>query len=356
MKKLIKLLFVFSFVLGLNALFSEEKQILEDSKLSIKTQEELQKLKREDFHAEIVKLMKASFKEGVLQRDELGRYYTNGRYKFKLLEDKKETEKLFSHIEYSINGNSTQAYTYPISLSEEGRYRLDYKGFDKLGNVEEQKSYDITVDRTPPEVYYTLEGPSFMGETRLYYKPGVKLFVKATDKVSGVYEILVNIEDKERKKGEQKYKGQGNLPYRDSQKEFFEHGKYTLYIRAFDKVINLSKKKEVEFFVDAKGPSILEARSNPVTREFNGKNYCLNNTEVLLRAEDNETGIFKIEYSLTANGGWKRYPGKIRVSGNSGEYKIFYRAIDNLGNISEVKTFSCELDQVPPGSKAYIKN
>lgn len=346
LKLISALLVIFCF-----SVYSEEEDIVIEDKV-LPTGEELAQLKREEFHKELVSIIKNSVRYGAMMKDELGRYITNGRYRFKLTDKFENRSKTFSHVEYRLENGAFQPYTMPISFSEEGKYILHFRGVDQLGNYEEEHTYDITVDRTPPTLKYKLLGLSYVNDDKLYFRPGVKLDVKADDDVSGVFEILVNIEDKDRKEGE--FKGQGNLPYKDSQKEFSEHGEQTLYLRAMDKVYNLSPKKEVRFFVDAKGPSRLSARVNPIMRDVDGKSYCVSNSIIYLSAEDNESGVFGIEYSTEPDKNWRDYKGRIQVPPYTDTFKIYYRAKDNLGNMSSVAEFQCNLDIVPPSSKIKV--
>jgi hypothetical protein len=332
----------------------EQEDIQIETKL-LPSYQELSKLKREEYHKKIKELMIESFKYGAMFKDSMGKYYTNGRYKFELKEKLDSSSSLFSHIEYKMSDNARyNIYSHPISLSEEGRYKVIFRGIDKLDNVSDDNIYDIIVDTTPPIVKYQLVGEHYENEGKIYYKPGVKIEASAEDDNSGVFEILLNVEDNNKKDGDGKYKGLGNLPYSDSQKEFFEHGEHTVYLRAFDRVMNLSQKKEVNFTVDAVGPNKVFHKIVPATREIDAKDYCYVDSRLYLYAEDAGSGVYLLQYSFSPDKEWKDYKNKITVTGKDPIFKVYYRAMDNLGNLSSVSEYSCNLDLVPPKSNIKL--
>ncbi|MEM7183787.1 MAG: hypothetical protein AAF518_22970, partial [Spirochaetota bacterium] len=340
-----KILLLLAVVAGMS-LFSEEADIVEENK-TMKSIPELQKLERKAYHKELKKIMINSRRNGSLFKDAIGRYYTNGRYKFQL--DSDYNDPKFSHVEYRFEDGTYETYTYPLALTEQKRYRLIYRAVDKLGNKEDEHIYDIIVDKTPPTISYSLEGLFHENDGRTYYKPGVKLLLSAHDSNSGIYTILTSIKDRTRRSGEQKFTHLGYLPYTENQKEFTKHGQESVLVRAMDKVYNLSRKKELLFFIDARGPKFVTARVSPETREIDGKAYCKKNSIVYLSAEDDDSGVYGMQYRLSDNEAWKDYRGKITLR-EQREVNLQYRASDNLGNMSTTKTMQCLMDITPPDS------
>lgn len=346
MKQKITLVFI---LLIAWASFSEEPDIIEDEK-SMKSIAELQKLQRQEFHKELKKIMIYSRRNGSLYKDPIGRYYTNGRYKFKL--DNQDVSPTFSHIEYRIGDSAYEAYAYPIAFTEQKRYRLIYRGIDKLGNKENEHIYNIIVDKTAPTIQYNLEGLSYINDGRTYYKPGVKLILTANDTSSGIFKILTSIKDRSRKVGEQKFTHLGYLPYEDNQKEFSKHGLESVLVRAMDKVYNLSRKKEIIFFIDSRGPNYVSARMSPEIRQINGKPYCRKKSVAYINAEDEDSGLYNIQFRFSEKEAWKDYRGNIPIRTQK-ELNLYYRAIDNLGNYSSAKKLHCFMDITPPDSKIH---
>ncbi|OCA85956.1 hypothetical protein A8F94_14005 [Bacillus sp. FJAT-27225] len=52
--------------------------------------------------------------------------------------------------EYRLNGGSWTAYTGPVTMSGQGVNILEYRSFDKAGNVEATKQVQVKVDKTAP--------------------------------------------------------------------------------------------------------------------------------------------------------------------------------------------------------------
>ncbi len=78
--------------------------------------------------------------------------------------------------------------------------------------------------------------------------------------------------------------------------------------------------------------------------------YVPMSAKIRLQAEDNESSVQYIEYSLNGQQ-IKKYNGPITFS-NEGRNFIAYRAIDNTGNISKEKIYSYIVDGTPPSFRA----
>lgn len=53
---------------------------------------------------------------------------------------------------YAIGNEDWQTYTTPLTFSDEGNYKLTFYSQDKDGNIEEAKTVEFLIDKTPPEV------------------------------------------------------------------------------------------------------------------------------------------------------------------------------------------------------------
>jgi Tol biopolymer transport system component len=53
-------------------------------------------------------------------------------------------------MEYRIDGGPVDAYDGPVTITEEGHYRVEYRGVDRAGNVEPFHVQDLGIDRTAP--------------------------------------------------------------------------------------------------------------------------------------------------------------------------------------------------------------
>ncbi len=293
---------------------------------------------REKFHEKLKAILKKSKRTGVIFKDKSNRIFTNGEYKFQLKPE--NPSELFSHIEYRIDSSVFKVYDEPVPLEEEGFYKLAYRGVDKLNNLEELRSYTIRVDRTPPEITIDLVGEEFKGQDgNLYFKPGVKLEVRGYDKSSGLNMIILNIN------------GKGNLPLEDSETTFTTGGEYDIAARGLDNVYNLSKKVKVNFWIDNIKPSA-SMKITPEVKVINERKFCKVDSLITLSAKDGESGISKIEYSFDKTK-WSDFGNPIPVP-RVNDFKLYYRATDNTGNVSDPVEFSCLVDYIPPRTNIKV--
>lgn len=291
---------------------------------------------KEKFH----EMMKTALKnrKSVIFKNEAGSLYTNGEYRFHLQPE--ENSAAVAYIEYQIDGGPFSTYSNPIPLEKEGVYNLTYRSVDILGSIEKPQSYTINVDTKAPELEATLVGEGIKPGDIQYYKPGVKLNVKATDAGAGVNLVVLNVN------------GEGNLPLTEDQ-TFTKGGDYEIAVRALDNVYNLSRKKVLNFSIDDKKPTVV-VKSDPKPVTINNITFCKKDSFIVADANDAESGIAKVEYSIGTPGDWKEYKaGTVKVP-EMDVYKIYFRAADVSGNMSDVVEFTCRVDFKAPVSKHNI--
>jgi hypothetical protein len=73
---------------------------------------------------------------------------------------------------------------------------------------------------------------------------------------------------------------------------------------------------------------------------------------VNLSATDSVSGVLRTEYSIDGGTSWTVYTGSF-VADREG-VQVWYRSIDQAGNIEEAKTVSIPIDQTPPVPTAYF--
>ncbi|MBP7284538.1 MAG: hypothetical protein KBA66_23335 [Leptospiraceae bacterium] len=291
---------------------------------------------KEKFH----EMMKTALKnrKSVIFKNEAGKIYTNGEYRFHLQPE--ENSSAVAYIEYQLDGGPFNTYSTPIPLEKEGVYNLSYRSVDVLGSVEKPQSYTVNVDTKAPEVEAKLVGEGIKPGDIQYYKPGVKLQVNATDAGAGLNLVILNVN------------GEGNLPLTEEQ-TYTKGGDYEIAVRALDNVYNLSKKKVLTFSIDDKKPTVT-GMTNPRPVSINNITFCKKDSLVVIDANDPESGIAKVEYSLNTPGDWKEYkPDTIKVP-EVDTFKIYFRATDVSGNLSDVGEFSCRVDFKAPISSHKV--
>ena len=257
---------------------------------------------KEKFH----EMMKTALKnrKSVIFKNEAGALFTNGEYRFHLQPE--ESSAAVAYIEYQLDGGPFNTYSTPIALEKEGTYNLSYRSVDVLGSIEKPQSYTINVDTKSPELEAKLVGEGIKPGDIQYYKPGVKLEVKATDAGAGVNLVVLNVN------------GEGNLPLTEEQ-SFTKGGDYEIAVRALDNVYNLSKKTVLTFSIDDKKPTV-SGKTNPRPVTIDNITFCKKDSLV----PEIDT------------------------------FKIYFRATDVSGNLSDVGEFTCRVDFKAPNSKYNI--
>ncbi|MGB9746769.1 MAG: OmpL47-type beta-barrel domain-containing protein [Bacteroidales bacterium] len=154
----------------------------------------------------------------------------------------KDTESGMNRIEYRIDDSEYQTYTAPFSLFTEGRHTVHFVGYDQVDNTN-QLSFVAMVDTAGP-VISILFGTSPRGReisekgALNIYPVHTVIFTGATDLLSGVDKIQAVINNTTEKIST------GIIGPIDAP------GRYTLTIKAIDRLGNVSIKEE-SFLISA---------------------------------------------------------------------------------------------------------
>ena len=109
--------------------------------------------------------------------------------------------------------------------------------------------------------------------------------------------------------------------------------------------LTFSKKKKITFGVDTKKPEV-KLVGKPGVFAINGKTFCKLDAQLSIVATDKETGVASVEYSMD-NNTWFEYSAPLVVP-KVDQYKLYYKASDNAGNISDIQELDCLVDYTPP--------
>jgi len=138
-------------------------------------------------------------------------------------------------IKYSLNGETEKKYDSPIEISNGGRYKVAFTGFDNVSNVN-QREFAFVVDTKGPEIYER------HGVQRIATKEGLDvypshtaLFLSATDLDVGYSKMYYSINGTESKL------------YTNVISGFKKNYKYTIAVKAYDRLNNITEK-EVSFY------------------------------------------------------------------------------------------------------------
>ncbi|MDA3778687.1 MAG: hypothetical protein PF487_00395 [Bacteroidales bacterium] len=159
----------------------------------------------------------------------------------KIFLSSKDNESGASKIEYTINNDKTSTYENSFSILNEGRYKINYTGYDNVQNSN-IASVICFVDNTAPEIFYRFsiipEKQKTIKDKKVdIYPTHTILFLSATDSNVGLNTMYYSINSNKK----QVYKSLiGNF---DSNKL------YKITITAIDKLENKSEKT-IEFFIE----------------------------------------------------------------------------------------------------------
>jgi hypothetical protein len=274
--------------------------------------------------------------------------YVNDKIQFKLSEiDNIMQDKIF----YKINDQEEQLYEAPFSLKDEGSQVIYYYSIDKMGNKEEQRSLNVIVDKTAPEVIVTITAPFAKTGEKIYASDQFKYeyTISAKDNISGVGSVGYAIEDGE---------------YMEYLKPFSINSlkPVNVSVAAEDRVGNLTKKY-VTKIVDEDGNVLAESiddieiavdNTAPVVTITPDKEFFMkDSTKVAskdykysITASDEESGVKAIYYRINSRSEFILYTGAIQFNSN-GWHKIEAIAKDNVGNTSKAAVLDVFVDIIP---------
>ena len=213
--------------------------------------------------------------------------------------------------EYSLDGETWQAYTEAVKLTENGT--VSFRGIDAAGNISEVTSYEVTnIDKVAPVKPTAVADVTELTNTD----------VTVTSSFS---------EDSEKK--EYSLDGETWQAYTEAVK-LTENG--TVSFRGIDAAGNVSDITSYTVGNIDKVAPVKPTAAADMTADTNGDVHVL--------ASFSEDSVVK-EYSLDGQN-WQAYMGAVTLTENG---SVYFRGTDAAGNISEVTTFEVtNIDKVAP--------
>lgn len=217
---------------------------------------------------------------------------------------------------YQIDNSQFLPYTDTISINKEGTYIFSYYSIDNVGNIEDIKKKEFSVDITPPKSNYSILGVSL--DTVLSLKSILKL--DAEDNFSGVKDIFYQIDEGKW----HKYNNQ-KIPL-----EGLEDDEHTLKYYAVDEVGNKETEQSLNFYFDISAPLVsLIALGDKFVLQ--GRVYFSGRTKLILLALDNKAGLKEIMYSID-NKPFEPYKDAFYLPPTPGFHNVKYYARDKVDN------------------------
>jgi len=231
----------------------------------------------------------------------------------------------------------------PLKQLTEDNHTLTYYSEDRVGNVEEAKSFKFFLDKSAPILTSDVLGDRFIVNNKIYFSGRTKLKLTAVDNKSGVKEVKYSIDGSDFGKYEQ--------PFYLPKKPGFHIIKYY----AIDNTENNTgvggsnyknyKYSTKKIYVDLVGPtlkhSFIGKRFNTRDTMFMGKT-----SKLKLSAFDTESGLQYISYSIDGEQKETMYNQPFSIKGN-GKHMIEYFGYDNVNN-RNISRLYVIVDENPP--------
>ena len=234
--------------------------------------------------------------------------------------------------------NAFNVYLNPFgSFITEGKHYIAYKVEDNVGNFSAIKYFEFIMDLTAPETSISTDKPIVkLGDT-IYLSAKHNFTLYAIDKLSGLKSLEYQINNDAF--------GAYAAPFALNG---LTTGVHRINFKATDNVGNVSATTQYTFFLDNNAPTV-NFDVEPVIFEKDGKKYVSSKSLVKISAQDNETGIAQILFSIDG-GEYKEYKYPIEKLQN-GDHTIKAKAIDLVGNESPEVELVVSVDNESPEGK-----
>ncbi len=254
-------------------------------------------------------------------------------------------------VYYSLNGAGfVPASGFPLEISEEGNYSVQFYAVDNVGNVEDIHAYDFVVDHTAPVTNHEIKG---INKNRVL-APDATISLSSADSLSGVAKVWYAIDDSDF----EVYK----KPIPVSR---LKDGSAKITYYSEDHVGNIEDHKFIGTLASSQASKDEDGevfdyyidREPPVAAfNFEGdyyesdREYISGRTRVLLSAQDDKSGVQKILYSYNSFMTSETYEVPFKPEGNS-PVSVSYAAVDWVENTAPEKERHFYIDRLAPVTK-----
>ncbi len=275
--------------------------------------------------------------------------FVNSKVQFRLLSS---DDFAMDKIEYKIDEGATNVYENPFSIENEGPHAIKYYGIDKVGNKEADKTYNVVVDNTGPNIVVTSSAPAKKIGDNVYFAKSTLFSISANDALSGVNKIEYSTDGTTY----QEYAAPFAMPVKET---------IDLKIRSIDNVDNMTEQfafrvydetgKEIELkdatakLVTDDSAPVVEIKPDKELKQINSYNVASTDVKYSVTATDAGSGVAEILCRIDGKGEFIPYTAEIQFL-NNGKHQIDAKAIDKMGNVSNIVSFTVYVDILPPNS------
>ena len=279
----------------------------------------------------------SSLKPVLWKREKSGQLYANSGVRFVL----NATDNLSKtdYVEYKLDGGDYIRYSAPISISKEGPHTITYRAVDRAGNREFEQSFNVIIDNSPPEVELSPTRAFVERDGRLFTSPGNTFTIRAVDKHSGIKQISYGVNS-----------GATTEKYDEGRVvQLSDPGSQLIQYEALDNLGNKTLSGSVLVDVDNSRPRVSIRPTRPL-RQVNGDRYARRDTGFNVTAEDEGAGVTQVMVRIDGSQEWQAYNNTLYFSTET-EHSIEAKAVDAVGNESEVVVSRFKVDDNPPITK-----
>lgn len=240
--------------------------------------------------------------------------------------------------QYRVNNGPFVSSPLMFGLSgSDGDYLIEYQSQDNIGNLEVLRSTTVLLDQTPPMTSVAVGVPQYMGSDEvLWLTPATPLTFSAIDPssggvASGVKHIEVAIDG-------------GEFSVFTTSLTLAE-GPHTLLYRAVDNAGNAEAQRTLTLQSDATPPTSAFSISTPSFVDIDASVYVTPATSISFTAIDPASGVSNVEIS-TDGVSFATFTSSLGFV--EGVHTVFYRAMDNVGNVEGARTLTLNSDDSPP--------
>ncbi len=203
----------------------------------------------------------------------------------------------------------------------------------------EEAIFEIWADDRPPLMNYHIHNLYKVPEkNKIFIGPKSQIRLDGIDGISKVKDIFYSINNQ-------------NFIYYKRPISITKAGKNIIKFYGCDLVGNCSDTISKVVYVDITPPSVHPKILNSYSDSILGKT-----SKITFIATDSLSGAKAIFYCSSKKGNFKLYRYPILVSRqSSGKHKIYFYAVDNVGNRTELKTLTYFIDNIPPTVSFNIK-
>jgi hypothetical protein len=236
-------------------------------------------------------------------------------------------------ILYRLDDAAEQGYEKPILLDmiAEGPHKLLYHSVDRVGNKEPAQTFPFIVDRQPPNITLTLQGPVHAETGVRYVSPKTEVQLVAQDAVAGATPVRYRIDGAA---ADTVYSAPFHLPQ--------VSGIHRLHLESVDTVKNLAQTLVTDLYLDPTPPTTEIEYSHPFF-ERDGDIVLTSASKIALNASDFESGVDTVTYSLDG-GAEQKYTTPFSVAA-IGKHKLAFYSIDHVGNRETTKQVSLSIEK-----------